>query len=47
MTVLHDTMIRKLKSCEDSEVAGRHVNMSAVLADIESSQEQGGDGKDV
>ena len=47
MTALHSTMIRKLKSCDDSELAGRHVDMSAVLADIERSQTQGGDGKDV
>ena len=47
MTALHDTMIRKLKSCDESEMAGRHVDMSAVLADIERSQAQEGDGKDV
>ena len=47
MTALHSTMIRKLKSCDDSELAGRHVDMSAVLADIERSQAQGADGKDV
>ena len=47
MTALHDTMIQKLKSCDESELAGRHVDMSAVLADIERSQTQEGDGKDV
>ena len=49
MTALHDTMIRKLKSCDESELTGRHVDMSAVLADIERSQAQtrGDDGKDV
>ena len=47
MTALHDTMIRKLKSCDESELAGRHVDMSAVLADLERSEEQGTDGKDV
>ena len=47
MTALHHTMVRKLKSCDDSELAGRHVDMSAVLADIERSQTRGGDGKEV
>ena len=38
MSALHDTMVSKMESCEKAKHA-RHVDMSAVLADIERSQQ--------
>ena len=38
MSALHDTMVSKMESCEEADHA-RHVDMSAVLADIERSQQ--------
>ena len=47
MSALHSSMVQRLESCEDSEV-GRHVDMTAVLADIEKSKSVGSEtGKDV
>ena len=36
MSALHDSMVQKMESCEEGDMA-RHVDMSAVLADIERS----------
>ena len=38
MSALHDTMVQKMESCEEGDLA-RHVDMSAILADIERSNQ--------